>query len=67
MTTVARVTEIIATSKKSLDDAMKVGVRRANKTLNNVEGAWVADQSVSCKGGKITEYKVRLMVTFVLK
>lgn len=64
---VARVTEIIACSKKSMDDAIKTGVRRASKTLDNVEGAWVADQSMSVSKGKITEYKVRLKITFVLK
>lgn len=63
---VARVTEIISSSKKSFDDAIKVGVRRANKTLKNVESAWIADQSLRCTGGKITEYRVRLKVSFVL-
>jgi len=64
---VARVTEVISSSKKSFDDAIKVGVRRAAKTLKNVEGAWVADQKMSISKGKITEYRVRLKVTFVLK
>ena len=64
---VARITEIISSSKKSMDDAVKVGVRRASKTLKNVEGAWIADQSVAIKNGKITEYRVRLKVTFILK
>jgi len=63
---VARVTEIIASSKKSFDDATKVGIRRANKTLKNVESAWVADMNMRVSGGKITEYRVRLKVTFVL-
>ena len=64
---VARVTEIIASSTKSFDDAVRVGVRRANKTLNKVKGAWVKDQSgvVDAKG-KVTEYRVKLKVTFVL-
>ena len=65
---VARVTEIIATSDKSFDDAVKNGVKRASKTLKNVRSAWVSDHSVHCgKNGKITEYRVRLKVTFVLK
>ena len=63
---VARVTEIIASSKKSFDDAIENGVERASKTLKNVEGAWVKDQKVICSGGKITEYRVVLKVTFVL-
>lgn len=64
---VARVTEIIASSTKSFDDAVKTGVERASKTLDNVEGAWVKDQKVVIKKGKIIEYRVGLMVTFILK
>jgi dodecin len=65
--TVARVTEIKASSKKSFEDAVQVGVSRANKTLKNVKGAWVKEMDVECgKGGKITEYRVLLKVTFVL-
>lgn len=64
---VARVTEIIASSDKSFDDAVKTGVARACKTLKNVTGAWVQDQSAVVKKGKITEYRVNLKVTFVLE
>lgn len=64
---VARVTEIIASSKKSWEDAAKQGVERANQTLSNVEGAWVKDQSMVIKNGKIAEYRVVLKVTFILK
>lgn len=65
---VARVTEIIASSKKGFDDAVKEGIARADKTLDNVKSAWVKDQSVVVGGkGKITEYRVTLKVTFVLK
>lgn len=67
MASVARVTEIIASSTKSFDDAVKVGVERASKTLANVEAAWVKDQKVVIKKGKIAEYRVGLMVTFILK
>jgi flavin-binding protein dodecin len=63
---VARVTEIIASSKKSFEDAVSAGVARATKTLKNVEGAWVQDQKVMVKNGKIVEYRVNLKVTFVL-
>lgn len=64
---VARVTEIIASSTKGFDDAVRVGMRRANKTLKKVKGAWVKDQSVVVDAkGKITEYRVKLKVTFVL-
>lgn len=64
---VAKVTEIIASSTKSFDDAIKVGIDRANKTLKNVMGAWIQDQKVVVDGGKITEYRVVMKVTFVLK
>lgn len=65
--TVAKVTEIIATSSKGFDDAIAQGVSRANKTLKNVSSAWVADQEVTVAKGKVTGYKVRLKVTFVLE
>ena len=64
---VARVTEIKASSPKSFDDAIKVGVARAAKTLENVRSAWVQDQEVLLDAkGKITEYRVLMKVTFVL-
>lgn len=64
---VARVTEIIASSKKSFDDAVSIGIDRANKTLENVKGAWIQDQKLKIEGGKIVEYRVNMKVTFVLK
>ena len=63
---VARVTEVIASSKKSFEDAVQSGVKRANKTLKNVVSAWVKDQQVCISKGKITEYRVYLKITFVL-
>jgi flavin-binding protein dodecin len=64
---VARVTEITASSKKSFDDAIREGLARANKTLENVTGAWIKDQEVVVTNGKITEYRVRMKISFVLK
>lgn len=64
---VARTTEITSSSSKSFDDALEKGVKRASKTLQNITGAWVKDQDVVIEDGKITGYKVRMMVTFVLK
>ena len=64
---VARTTEITASSAKSFDDAMDIGVARAAETLKNLTGAWIKDQEIVIKDGKISSYKVRLMVTFVLK
>ena len=64
---VARVTDIIAASKESFDDAVKKGIKRANKTLKNVQGAWVQDMKVDCdKDGNIKEYRVAMKVTFIL-
>ena len=64
---VARVTEIIASSKTGFDDAVKAGVKRANQTLENVREAWVKGQKAVVENGKIIEYRVNLKVTFVLK
>jgi hypothetical protein len=65
---VARVTEIISSSKESFEDAVKSGMKRASKTLKNVRGAWVDGQKVSCDSdGFILEYRVILKVTFVLE
>ncbi len=64
---IARVTEISATSKKSFDDAIENGVERAAKTLRNVTSAWVKEQSVRVADGKIDHYQVNLMVTFILE
>ena len=64
---VARITEISATSPKSFDDATKVGLRRAEKTLRNITGAWVKSMKVDYSKGKITDYRVLLKVSFILK
>lgn len=63
---VAKVTEIIASSNESFDDAVKQGIARASKTLKNISSAWVKDQKVLVKDGKVTEYRVVMKVTFVL-
>lgn len=64
---IARVTEIIAGSKKGFDDAIEKGIKRANETLKNVEGVWIKDQSIILDKGEIKEYRVVMKVTFVLK
>ena len=64
---VAKVTEIIVSSSKGFDDAVNKGIKRASKTLKNIKGAWVKDQQVVIKDGKVTEYKVVLKITFVLQ
>ena len=64
---VARITEISSSSDKGFKDAIEKGVKRACKTLKNVEGAWVQDQKMVIKDGEISAYRVTLKVTFVLK
>lgn len=64
---VAKVSEIIASSPKSFEDAVATGIRRANKTLKNIRGAWIAEQKIAVENGKITEFRVTMRVTFVLK
>lgn len=64
--TIARVTEITAGSTKSFEDAIKKGISRAAKTLDNIAGAWVENQKVVVEKGEIKEYRVNLKVTFVL-
>lgn len=64
---VARITEISSSSKKSFEDAVEIGVARADETLDGITAAWVQDQQVIVENGKITEYRVKLKVTFVLK
>lgn len=63
---VAKVTEIIASSTTGFEDAVTEGVKRANKTLKDIKGAWVKEQQVIVDGGNVTEYRVTLKVTFVL-
>ena len=65
--TVARVTELSATSDQSFEDAVNMAVKRATSTLRNVESAWVKDQNVLIENNNITGYKVNLAITFVLE
>jgi dodecin len=63
---VAKVSEISSTSAKSFEDAIQQGLARAGKTLRNIRSAWIKEQTVRCDGGRITEYQVNMMVTFIL-
>jgi flavin-binding protein dodecin len=63
---IARVSEISATSSKSFEDAIQQGLARAVKTLRNVKSAWIKEQQVRLTDGRVTEYQVNMMVTFVL-
>jgi flavin-binding protein dodecin len=62
---IARVTEISATSTKSFDEAVALGIARASQTLRNVKSAWVKEQSVTVENDRIANYQVNLMITFV--
>jgi len=64
---VAKVTEISSTSPISFEDAIKKGLARASETLRGIRSAWIKEQQVRCNDGKITEYQVNMMVTFVLE
>jgi flavin-binding protein dodecin len=64
---VARVTEITSSSTQSFQDAVEQGIARAARTLEGITGAWVRDHKVVVEGNKITEYRVNMKVTFVLK
>ena len=63
---VAKVTEITASSKKSFQDAIEKGIARASKTLKNITGAWVNEEKIVVKNGKVTQWRVNMKVTFVL-
>ena len=65
---IAKVSEISATSSKSFEDAVQAGLTRAAKTLRQIQGAWIKEQHVRCgTDGKISEYQVNMMVTFILE
>lgn len=63
---IAKVTEISASSPTSFDHAVAEGIARANKTLKNISGAWVSEMKVEVNDGKISEYRVNMKVTFIL-
>ncbi len=64
---IAKVTEVTASSTVSFEDALKQGIARADKTLKKIEGAWIQEQKVVVRNGEIAEYRVNMKVTFVLE
>ena len=66
-TAVAKVIELTASSAKSIEDAVENGIRRADSTLDNIEGAWLQDIKCIVKNGKVAEWRVNMKVTFLLK
>jgi dodecin len=67
MSSVAKIIEITSSSSTSIEDAVETGIRRADSSLDNVEGAWVQDIKCVVKNGKVSEWRVNLKVTFLLK
>lgn len=63
---VARVTEISATSPHGFDDAVKQGIKRAQKTLRNIKAVWIKDQNALIENGELKEFKVNMLITFEL-
>ncbi len=63
---IAKVTEVIASSTESIEDAVHQGVKRASKTINGIEGVWVKDTKATVSNGKITEWRCTLKITFVV-
>ena len=64
---IAKSSEITASSKKSFEDAIENGIKRFSKTIDNVEGAWVKEQKVVVNDGEVSEFRVTMIVTFMLK
>lgn len=64
---VAKITEISSESPESFEDAIRRGIARASKTLENITGAWVSEEKVKVENGRVTSYQVIMRVTFVLK
>ena len=67
MTHVAKVIELTSSSTQSIEDAVENGIRRADSTLDQVEGAWISDIKCVVKNGKVAEWRVNMKVTFLLK
>jgi len=63
---VAKNIEITSTSKVSFEDAINTGIQRASQTINNIRGAWIKEQKIEVTDGKVSEYRVMMILTFVL-
>ena len=64
---VAKTSEITAASDKSFEDAIRNGIKKMSKSVDNIEGAWIKEQKVVTKGGEVSEYRVTMKVTFIVK
>jgi flavin-binding protein dodecin len=64
---IAKVIELTASSSKSFEDAIQLGIEKSGETLRNVKGAWVSEQKVDVEGGKVVAYRVTLRISFVVE
>ncbi len=64
---VAKTSEITSSSSKSFEDAVRIGVRKMSKSVDNIEGAWIKEQKVVVSKGEVSEYRVTMKVTFIVK
>jgi flavin-binding protein dodecin len=64
---VAKTSEITASSSKSFEDAIRIGIRKMSKTVNDIEGAWIKEQKVVVNKGEVAAYRVTMKVTFIVK
>jgi flavin-binding protein dodecin len=65
--TIAKIMEVTADSPEGFEDAVRRGIERATKTVSHVQSAWIKDQNIVLKDGKIDQYRVKMKLTFVLK
>ena len=63
---IAKTSEITASSDKSFEDAVRKGIKRFSKTIKNVQGAWIKEQKVVIDGDDVAEFRVTMIVTFIL-
>lgn len=64
---IAKVIEVISSSNSGFEDAVSSGIAKAAETVDNIEGAWVKDTKVTVSNGKISEWRVILSITFIVK
>ncbi|MBU1395852.1 MAG: dodecin family protein [Gammaproteobacteria bacterium] len=64
---IAKIIEISAESTDSFEDAIRQGIEGTARTVRNIQGAWVKEQSVVVEGGKIAKYRVDLKITFIVE
>lgn len=64
---VAKIIELSSTSSTSFEDAIQKGIEKAEQSLRNVKGAWIAEQKVDVENGRIVAYRVIMRISFVLE